>query len=81
MTLFIILAELALGKLSAGIGAGMAALAAGIGIGKIGASAMEAIARQPEANADIRSSMILASVFIEGVAFLAIILCILLAVL
>jgi len=81
MTLLIILAELALGKLSAGIGAGIAALAAGIGIGKIGAAAMEAIARQPEAMADIRSNMILASVFIEGVAFLAIILCILLAVL
>jgi len=81
MTLLIILAELALGKLSAGIGAGIAALAAGIGIGKIGAAAMEAIARQPEAMADIRANMILASVFIEGVAFLAIILCILLAVL
>jgi F-type H+-transporting ATPase subunit c len=81
MTLLIILADLALGKLSAGIGAGIAALAAGIGIGKIGAAAMEAIARQPEAMADIRSNMILASVFIEGVAFLAIILCILLAVL
>ncbi len=78
MTLLIILAELALGKLSAGIGAGIAALGAGIGIGKIGGSAMEAIARQPEAMADIRANMILASVFIEGVAFLAIILCVLL---
>jgi F-type H+-transporting ATPase subunit c len=81
MTLLIILAELAFGKLSAGIGAGIAALGAGIGIGKIGGSAMEAIARQPEAMADIRANMILASVFIEGVAFLAIILCVLLAVL
>lgn len=81
MTTLIILAELALGKLSAGIGAGIAALGAGIGIGKIGASAVEAIARQPEAMADIRSNMILASVFIEGVAFLAVIVCVLLAVL
>jgi len=80
MTMLIILAELALGKLSAGLGAGMAALAAGIGIGKIGAAAMEAIARQPEAGNDIRSNMILASVFIEGVAFLAVILCVLLAI-
>ncbi len=81
MTTLIILAELALGKLSAGIGAGIAALGAGIGIGKIGAAAVEAIARQPEAMADIRSNMILASVFIEGVAFLAVIVCVLLAVL
>ncbi len=80
MIAFTILADLAIGKLGAGLGAGLAALAAGIGIGKIGAAAMEAIARQPEAMADIRSNMILASVFIEGVAFLAVILCVLLAV-
>ena len=41
-------AELSLGKLGAAIGAGLAAIGAGIGIGKIGGSAMEAIARQPE---------------------------------
>ncbi|MBN2805674.1 MAG: ATP synthase F0 subunit C [Prolixibacteraceae bacterium] len=76
-----VLAELALGKLSAGLGAGLAALAAAYGIGKIGAAAMEAIARQPEASADIRSNLIVVSAFIEGVAFLAVIVCILLAVL
>ena len=81
MTLLIILADLALGKLSAGIGAGIAACGAGIGIGQIGSGAMEAIARQPESMPDIRTNMILAIVFIEGVAFLAIILCVLLAVL
>lgn len=80
-TLMVLLAELALGKLSAGIGAGMAAIAAAIGIGKIGAAAMEAIARQPEASADIRSNLIVVSAFIEGVAFLAVIVCLLLAVL
>jgi F-type H+-transporting ATPase subunit c len=80
-TLMVLLAELALGKLSAGIGAGMAAIAAAIGIGKIGAAAMEAIARQPEASADIRSNLIVVSAFIEGVAFLAVIICLLLAVL
>jgi len=79
MTILVLLAELAVGKLSAGIGAGIAALGAGIGIGKIGAAAMEAIARQPEASADIRSNMIVASSFIEGVAFLAVIVCALLA--
>ncbi len=77
----VLLAEMAIGKLGAGIGAGLAAIAAGIGIGKIGSSAMEAIARQPEAMSDIRSNMIVASVFIEGVAFLAVIVCVLLAIL
>jgi len=76
-----VLAELALGKLSAGLGAGLAAMAAAYGIGKIGAAAMEAIARQPEASADIRSNLIVVSAFIEGVAFLAVIVCLLLAVL
>lgn len=80
-TLMVLLAEMALGKLSAGIGAGLAALAAAYGIGKIGAAAMEAIARQPEASADIRSNLIVVSAFIEGVAFLAVIVCLLLAVL
>lgn len=81
MSTLMVLAELALGKLSAGLGAGLAALAAAYGIGKIGAAAMEAIARQPEASADIRSNLIVVSAFIEGVAFLAVIVCILLAVL
>ncbi len=80
MSLVMILAELAIGKLGAGLGAGLAAIGAGIGIGGIGRAAMEAIARQPEAMSDIRANMILASVFIEGVAFLAVIVCVLLAV-
>lgn len=41
-------AGLSIGKLGAALGAGLAAIGAGIGIGKIGGSAMEAIARQPE---------------------------------
>jgi len=81
MSTLMVLAELALGKLSAGLGAGLAAMAAAVGIGKIGAAAMEAIARQPEASADIRSNLIVVSAFIEGVAFLAVIVCVLLAVL
>ncbi len=80
MSLVMILAEMAIGKLGAGLGAGLAAIGAGLGIGKIGGAAMEAIARQPEAMSDIRANMILASVFIEGVAFLAVIVCVLLAV-
>lgn len=57
----------------AALGAGIAALAAGFGIGKIGSSAMEAIARQPEATNDIRSNMIVIAALIEGVALFAVI--------
>jgi len=57
----------------AAIGAGLAAVGAGIGIGRIGGSATEAIARQPEAVNDIRSAMILTAAFIEGVALFAVI--------
>ncbi len=46
----------------AALGAGVAALGAGVGIGRIGGSALESIARQPEAINDIRASMILAAV-------------------
>ena len=66
-----------LAELGAALGAGLAAMAAGIGIGKIGATAMEAIARQPEAAGDIRSNMIVAAALIEGVAFFAIVVCLL----
>lgn len=59
------------------IGAAIAAIGAGIGIGKIGGSAMEAIARQPEATGDIRSNMIVIAALIEGVALFAVIVCIL----
>jgi F-type H+-transporting ATPase subunit c len=73
--LLIILAEMALGKLGAALGAGLAAIGAGIGIGRIGGSAMDAIARQPEAVGEIRSNMIVSAALIEGVAFFAIIIC------
>ncbi len=63
----------------AAIGAGLAVIGAGIGIGNIGGKAMEAIARQPEAVGDIRSNMILMAAFIEGAALIAILLSILLA--
>ncbi|HRY97802.1 MAG TPA: ATP synthase F0 subunit C [Bacteroidales bacterium] len=64
-------------KLGAGIGAGIAAIGAGIGIGNIGRGALESIARQPEAVGDIRSNMIVAAALIEGVAFFAIVVCLL----
>ena len=57
----------------AGIGAAIAALAAGFGIGKIGSSAMEAIARQPEAASKIQGAMIIAAALIEGVALFSVV--------
>jgi len=65
--------------LSAGIGAGIAVIGAGLGIGKLAASAMEGIARQPEAAGDIRGAMILAAALIEGVGLFALVICIMLA--
>jgi F-type H+-transporting ATPase subunit c len=55
------------------IGAGIAALGAGIGVGLIGSRAMDAIARQPEAVNDIRASMILTAALVEGAALFAIV--------
>lgn len=51
------------------VGAGLVTIGAGIGIGRIGASAMDGIARQPEAANDLRGTMIIAAALIEGVAF------------
>jgi F-type H+-transporting ATPase subunit c len=65
----VLLAEMAAGV--AAVGAGVAALAAGLGIGRIGGSALESIARQPEAVNDIRGNMILAAALVEGAAFFA----------
>ena len=64
-------------KLGAALGAGLAVIGAGVGIGKIGGSAMEAIARQPEASGDIRMNMVIAAALIEGVALLAVVVCLL----
>ncbi|HEB61645.1 MAG TPA: ATP synthase F0 subunit C [Bacteroidetes bacterium] len=56
------------------VGAGLAVIGAGLGIGLIGAKAMEAIARQPQAVSDIRANMILMAALIEGVALIALVL-------
>ena len=63
----------ALDNAGGAIGAGLAAIGAGIGIGQIGRGAVESIARQPEASNDIRANMILTAAFIEGVALFAVI--------
>ena len=60
-------------KAGGAIGAGIAALGAGVGIGQIGKGAVESVARQPEAMGDIRANMILTAAFIEGVALFAVI--------
>lgn len=72
---------LPIAKMGAGLGAGIAAIGAGIGIGQIGKGAVESIARQPEAAGDIRSNMIIAAALIEGVAFFAIVIALLILVL
>lgn len=59
----------------AAIGAGLAAIGAGLGIGKIGGAAMEGIARQPDAAGDIRTSMIIIAALIEAVALFAVVVC------
>ncbi|MEY3835101.1 MAG: ATP synthase F0 subunit C [Flavobacteriia bacterium] len=68
-----------MGQGLAGIGAGIAAIGAGIGVGKIGGSALEGMARQPEAAGDMRSNMIVAAALVEGVALFAVIVCLLVA--
>jgi F-type H+-transporting ATPase subunit c len=70
----LLLAE-GLGALGCGLGAGIATIGAGLGIGKIGGSAMDAIARQPEATGKIQTNMILTSAFVEGVALFAVVAC------
>jgi len=60
----------------AAVGAGLAIIGAGYGIGKIGSSAVESIARQPEAGGAIQTAMIISAALIEGAAFFALIICI-----
>jgi len=55
------------------IGAGLAVIGAGLGIGKIGGSAMDAIARQPEAANKIQTAMIIAAALVEGVALFGVV--------
>jgi F-type H+-transporting ATPase subunit c len=57
----------------AAIGAGLAAIGAGYGIGRIGGSAMDAIARQPEMQSKIQTSAIVILAFVEAVALFAVV--------
>jgi len=60
---------------AAGIGAALAVIGAGYGIGRLAESALEGMARQPEASGDIRTAMIIAAALIEGITFFALIIC------
>jgi len=53
------------------VGAGLIVIGVGIGIGRIGGSAMDAIARQPEATGKIQTAMLIAAALIEGIGFAA----------
>jgi len=72
VSLSVLLSAAAFAQIGAALGAAIAVIGAAFGIGQIGGKAMDAIARQPEAANDIRSSMIVAAALIEGVAFFAI---------
>lgn len=77
MLLLALLEAAGIAKLGAGLGAGIAAIGAGLGIGRIGSSAMESIARQPESTGDIRTNMIIVAGLVEGAALFAIVVCLL----
>jgi len=62
--------------LGGAFGAGLVIIGAGMGIGKIGSSAVESIARQPEVTGNIQTAMIISAALIEGVTFFALIVCI-----
>jgi F-type H+-transporting ATPase subunit c len=61
-------------KLGIGVGMGLIILGAGLGIGRIGGSAVEAMARQPEAADRINTAMLISAALIEGVTVIALIL-------
>jgi F-type H+-transporting ATPase subunit c len=63
--------------IGAGIGAGLTILGAGLGFGKIGASALESMARQPEVAGRVQTAMLIIAALLEGVSFFSLIVCIL----
>ncbi|OGR89531.1 MAG: ATP synthase F0 subunit C [Elusimicrobia bacterium RIFCSPLOWO2_01_FULL_59_12] len=69
--------HIGLGYLAAGIGAGLCMLGAAAGIGRLASAALEGTARQPEAAGNLRTSMIIPAALIEGLAFFALVICLL----
>jgi F-type H+-transporting ATPase subunit c len=68
-----------LAALGAGIGAGIAVLGAGQGIGHLVSSTIESLARQPEMSGSLRTTMFIGAALIEGIALIALVICIILA--
>ncbi len=60
----------------AGLGAGLVILGAGLGFGRIGAAALESMARQPETAGRVQTAMIIIGALLEGATFFALIVCI-----
>lgn|ERR1051325_691485 len=60
----------------AGVGAGLVIIGAGLGFGRIGASALESMARQPETAGRVQTAMIIIAALLEGATFFALIVCI-----
>ena len=77
MFLLALLETIGLAKFGAALVAGIAAIGAGLGIGRIGSAAMEAIARQPESAGEVKMNMIIAAALVEGVSLFAVIVCLL----
>ena len=65
----------ALKSVAAGIGAGLAVIGAAIGLGKIGAAALEGTARQPEAGSALRTTMFIIAAMLEGAAMFGLVIC------
>lgn len=74
-----LLLDMSFAIMGAGIGAGLVAIGAGLGIGKIGGSAMEAMARQPEAAPKIQTAMLIIAALIEVIALFGVVVCFLIS--
>jgi F-type H+-transporting ATPase subunit c len=77
--LYSLILEISYAIMGAGIGAGIAAIGAGIGIGRIGGSAMDAIARQPEASGKIQGAMLVIAALVEVAVLFALVICLLIS--
>jgi F-type H+-transporting ATPase subunit c len=77
--LLAILLDISYAIMGAGIGAGLVAIGAGLGIGKIGAAAMEGMARQPEASGKIQGAMLIIAALIEVAALFGLVICLLIS--
>ncbi|MDX1629866.1 MAG: ATP synthase F0 subunit C [Fulvivirga sp.] len=74
-----ILLDMSLAIMGAGIGSGLVAIGAGLGIGRIGGSAMEAMARQPEAAGKVQTAMLIIAALIEVIALFGVVVCLLIS--